>query len=283
MTDLAYTDAIDFGALLKDWRQHRRISQLGLSSISGISQRHISFLETGRSKPSRAMVLALSDSLEIPLRERNALLQCAGFAPAYADGPLDDQRTQRFRGALELMLDHHEPYPALVLDGRWNLILANQGALRFFGQFVDVFAALAAIGAPTEFQIVRLCLHERGLKPFIVNWEELAGSFLSRARRALLLNPRDPLLPGLIAEISNHPAAPEDWRQPDWNSRPDPALTMIMAKDGAQYSLFTMLAHFGAAQSVTLEELSLEIFFPADETTRNRLLELAAGESDASA
>jgi transcriptional regulator with XRE-family HTH domain len=272
MSEASAVSAPNFGTLLKDWRQHRRISQLGLSSLSGISQRHISFLETGRSRPSRAMVLALSDSLDIPLREQNALLQSAGFTAAYSDSPLEGGRTAVFEEALKATLDHHEPYPAMVLDGRWNLVMANQGALRFFGLFVDIFEALQAIGSPTEFQVARLCLREEGLKPYIVNWEELAFSFLARARRALLVNPRDPLLPELIREVSEHPDAPAEWRRPDWTTPPEPALAMHMRKDGVDYSLFTMLAHFGAAQSVTLEELSVEIFYPADDATR-RILE----------
>jgi transcriptional regulator with XRE-family HTH domain len=268
---------LDFGALLKDWRQHRRVSQLGLSSLSGISQRHISFLETGRSRPSRGMVLALSDSLDIPLRERNALLQSAGYAAAYSEAPLVGPRAAVFEAALQAALDHHEPYPAIVLDGRWNLVMANDGALRFFGLFVDVFDSLAAIGSPTEFQVARLCLHDAGLKPYIVNWEDLVWTFLTRARRALLVNPRDPHLPALIREISHHPDAPGEWRRPDWTTPPDPALKMIMGKGNEEYALFTMLAHFGAAQSVTLEELSVETFFPADAPTRAKLERLAAG------
>ncbi len=269
------TPIVDFGALLKDWRAHRRVSQLDLSSLSGISQRHISFLETGRSRPSRAMVLALADSLDVPLREQNALLQSAGFAPAWSESPLDSRGSELFQAALEATLAHHEPYPAMVLDGRWNLVMANEGALRFFGQFVDVFEALTAIGSPSEFQVVRLCLREEGLKPFIDNWEALVFSFLARARRSLLLNPRDPYLPGLIREITRHPDAPDEWRQPDWTSSPEPALAMSMRKGERVYRFFTMLAHFGSAQSVTLEELSVETFYPADEATRAHLEALA--------
>lgn len=267
--------ALEFGDLLKDWRNHRRVSQLSLSAESGISQRHISFLETGRSRPSRAMVLALSDSLDIPLRERNALLQSAGFAAVYSERPLDTEATKVFQAALKATLDHHEPYPALVLDGHWNMVMANEGALRFFGLFVDVFAALEAIGSPSHFQMARLCLSELGIKPFIVNWEELILSFLARARRALLVNPRDPHLPVLIDEILSHPEAPADWRKPEWSSPPAPAIEMQMACNGVEYRLFTMLAHFGSAQHVTLEELSVETFYPADDATRERLLALA--------
>ncbi|MCB1685039.1 MAG: helix-turn-helix transcriptional regulator [Pseudomonadales bacterium] len=194
----ALIQAPEFGRMLKDWRRHRRMSQLGLSSHSGISQRHISFLETGRSNPSRGMVLALADTLDVPLRERNALLQSAGFAAGFSEQPLDSKAMSTFQSALQATLNHHEPFPAIVLDGRWNLVMANAGALRFFGLFVDMGQALADIGSPMHFQIARLCLHDRGLKPFIVNWEDLAWSFLQRARRALLHNPRDPHLPELI-------------------------------------------------------------------------------------
>lgn len=264
-----------FGHLLRDWRQHRRLSQLALSSRSGISQRHISFLETGRSRPSRPTVLALSDALDIPLRERNALLQRGGFAPLYGEARLDDATMALFREALDTALTHHDPYPAIVLDGRWNLVMANQGALRFFGQFVDMGAALEAMGSPREFQIVRLCISDQGFKPFIVNWQELTYSFLQRARRALLVNPNDPLLPILIEEIVEAPDAPQDWRAPDWTTPPAPALNMVMRKGQRQYSLFTMLAHFGAPRDVTVEELSIESFYPADEATRTYLQELA--------
>lgn len=267
--------AADFGRLLRDWRQHRRLSQLALSSRSGISQRHISFLETGRARPSRPTVIALSDALDIPLRERNALLQRSGYAPAYSEAPLNDDTMALFREALDLALTHHDPYPALVLDGRWNLIMANQGALRFFGLFKDPLQALADIGSPTEFQVARLCLDERGLRPFIVNWEELAYSFLQRARRALLLNPNDPLLPVLVEEILSAPGAPAAWQAPDWTTPPAPAINLVMRCGNATYSLFTMLAHFGSPQDVTVEELSVESFYPADEVTKARLLALA--------
>ncbi len=268
----------NFGHLLRDWRRHRRLSQLALSGRSGISQRHISFLETGRARPSRPTVLGLADALDIPLRERNVLLQRSGFAPAYGESPLNDQTLSLFREALDLTLEHHEPYPALVLDGRWNLVAANQGALRFFGQFVDPAEGLAAIGSPREFQIVRLCLDERALRPFIVNWQELLGSFLQRARRALMHNPTDPLLPGLIEEILSAPGAPDAWRAPDWSTPPAPAINMVMRSGNHTYSLFTMLAHFGSPRDVTVEELSVESFYPADEATRARLLALAASE-----
>ena len=263
----------DFGSLLKDWRTHRRVSQLRLATDSGISQRHISFLETGRSNPSRAMVLALASSLDIPLRERNTLLQTAGYSAIYSEEGLNEASIAVFRDALQATLDHQEPYPAMVLDGRWNLVMANQGAFRFFGLFIDVPQVLADIGAQ-EFQMARLTMSDQGLKPFITNWQELAYTFLQRARKALLVNPRDPGLPVLIEEIVSHPEAPQSWQEPDWSSPPAPAINMILEKDGERFELFTMMAHFGAAQQITLEELSMELFYPADSATRERLIAL---------
>jgi len=276
-----YATPLDFGGLLREWRQHRRLSQLELSLRSGISQRHISFLETGRSRPSRAMVIALADALSIPLRERNALLECSGFRAAYGEGTLDDKSMALFREALQLALDHHEPYPALVLDGHWNLVLINQGALRFFRHFRDPFEALAAIGSPATYQMVRLCLRDEGYKPFIRNWTELVYSFLQRARQALLHNPGDQGLRELIEEILAHPDTPARWQAPDWTTPPSPAINMVLDDGRDTWSLFTMLAHFGAPQNVTIEELSVEFFYPADAATRERLLALAAADEAA--
>lgn len=267
--------SLEFGDLLREWRQHRRLSQLELSLSSGISQRHISFLETGRSRPSRPMVIALADALSIPLRERNALLECSGFRAAYGGGSLDDRSMALFREALQLAIEHHEPYPAVVLDGHWNLVMINQGALRFFQHFVDPFAALAAIGNPTTFQMVRLCLRDEGFKPFIRNWTELVYSFLQRARQGLLHNPADAELAGLIDEILAHPDTPSRWHAPDWKTPPSPTINLVLDDGRNTWSLFTMLAHFGSPQNVTIEELSVELFYPADPSTRQRLLALA--------
>ncbi len=263
-----------FGSLLKQWRLFRHISQFDLALEAEVSQRHISFLETGRANPSRGMVLALANSLDLPLRERNSLLRSAGFGAVFAEGDLDEASHQVFREALQQTLDHAEPYPALVLNGQWNMIMANNAALRFFNVFIDPFAALAAMGNPDRFQMVRLCLHEDGLLPYIENWEELMSTFLARTRRALLDNPKDEHLPVLIEEILTHPNAPADWRKV-WSSHSAPAIEMIMSKGSSRYRLFTMLAHFGAPTDVTLEELSVELFYPADDATREQLQKLA--------
>ena len=262
-----------FSSLLKQWRQHRHISQLSLAMIAGVSQRHVSFLETGRANPSKPMVLALANSLDVPLREQNSLLRSAGFSAVYAEGSLDAKSHQIFKTALDATLKQQEPFPAIVLDGQWNLLMANEAAMKFFTLFVDPFKALVDIGNPQEFQIVRLCLHEKGFLPYIQNWQELIASFLQRARRALIANPKNTALPYLIEEILSHPLAPQDWRAL-WSGQPAPAVQMVMAKDGVEYRLFTMLAHFGAPGDVTLEEVSVEMFYPADEATRARLIAL---------
>lgn len=269
---------MQFGSVLKEWRQHRRLSQLALSGLSGISQRHISFLENGRAQPSRPTILALADCMDVPLRERNGLLQAAGFAAAYPES-LDDEQMVVFTQALEAQLNHHDPYPAIVLDGRWNMVMANTGALRFFAEFVDPARWLEDIGNPESFQVARLVLHEGGLAPYVVNWTELVSSFLQRARRDLLANPANQLLPVLIDEILSHPRASKRWQAPQWRSPPAPAITLTMRKDDLTLSLFTMLAHFGAPQNVSLEELALESFYPADSATRDWFEAVNAGLS----
>lgn len=258
--------AASFPLLLKSWRQYRRLSQLELASHSGISQRHISFLETGRSNPSRPMVIALCESLNVPLRERNTLLAGAGFAPVYRDEALDHDSLQFFRETLATVIEHHEPYPALVLDGRWNVVMANQAAVAFFGMFVDPLALVA--GDTRDFRIIRMCLEEDGLKPSVVNWHQLVYALLQRCRRALAANPGDEGLKALIEDITGHQDAPAHWLRPD-TAGAAPVLDMTLEKDGQRYALFTMLAHFGTPEHVTLQELSVEIFYPADAATRS--------------
>ncbi|MEM7077629.1 MAG: helix-turn-helix transcriptional regulator [Pseudomonadota bacterium] len=263
-----------FGTMLKQWRAHRHCSQLELAHRAGTSQRHVSFLETGRANPSRGMVLALAQGLDVPLREQNTLLRSAGFSAAFMEGDLQADSHALFHEALQQIIAQQMPYPALVLDGRWNMVMANPATLKFFGLFVNPLEIFARIGNPTEFQIVRLCLHEEGLMPYIHNWEALIGSFLARARKALLANPKHPSLPLLIDEITTHPRAPKSW-QTVWSTDVRPALEMEMSRGDDHYRMFTMLAHFGSPGDVTLDEMSVELFYPADENTRAKLIALA--------
>lgn len=268
--------APSFGSLLKQWRNHRRLSQLNLAMDSGISQRHISFLETGRAQPSRRTVMDLAETLGVPLRERNTLLMRAGFNSFYSDAPLPSAEGGLFREALDQILARHEPYPALIVDGSWNLLGSNAGAIRLFSAFIDpaLLLGLTGTGAP-NFPMVRLCMEDDGLKPFIENWTEVAYSFLQRARAALLANPLDRAAKQLVDYLEQHPAAPEAWHAPIWNEPGAPTLGIRLRKGQHYYSLFSMMAHFGAPQQITTQELSIELFFPADTATRQALTELA--------
>jgi transcriptional regulator with XRE-family HTH domain len=170
------------GQLLRQWRERRAMSQLGLAAEAGISARHLSFLETGRAQPSREMVLLLSRVLDVPLRGRNELLAVAGHAPIYRETALDAPEMAQVRRALDFMLRQQEPYPAMVLDRHWNILMTNPATARVMGLFLDPDAA-AAVGAPNA---MRLSYHPKGLRPFIVNWEATAAAFIQWLHRDLL-------------------------------------------------------------------------------------------------
>src|SRR5512143_785959 len=170
------------GTLLKQWRERRRISQLTLSLEAEISSRHLSFVETGRSHPSREMVLRLAKVLDVPPRARNDLLSAAGYAPIYRESSLDAPEMAQFRRALDFILRQQEPYPAIVLDRYWNILLGNEGADRFVGFFVDV-AVATALGPPNA---MRLICHPHGLRPYIINWEITTAVLIQWLHRDLL-------------------------------------------------------------------------------------------------
>lgn len=253
-----------FGPVLKNWREGRRLTQLALSGEVGISQRHLSFLETGRARPSRATVLALARQLDVPLRERNEWLVRAGFAPEYPGNTIDEAAMGPFRMALQSVLDHHEPYPAFVIDRRWNPVMANAAAMKFFARYVDVAGLLNPDG---EFQIIRSCMAEEGLKPYLENWSELMGALLDRCQRALLIDPMNEGLKRVVTDILSLPDAPA---KPEQGSL-QPVIPLIFRDGDERFAFFTMLAGFGAAQDVTLDELKVELMFPADDTTRRAL------------
>src|SRR5499426_707321 len=170
------------GGLIRQWRERRRLSQLTLALDGGISARHLSFLETGRANPSRDMVLLLARVLEVPPRGRNELLLAAGYAPVYHERGLDAPEMAQVRRALEFILRQQEPYPALVVDGRWNILMTNEGAKRLVGSFLDD-ESLAAVG---PLNAIRLTYHPRGLRPYIVNWEATAAALIQWLHRDTL-------------------------------------------------------------------------------------------------
>jgi transcriptional regulator with XRE-family HTH domain len=249
------------GDHLREWRMRRRLSQLDLALEAEISTRHLSFLETGRAQPSREMVLHLSDQLEIPLRERNVILVAAGFAPVFPERSLEDPQLAAARRAVDVILKAHEPYPALVVDLRWNLVAAN-GAVGPLLVGVD-----AELLAP-PLNVMRVSLHPKGLAPRIANLGEWQAHGLERLRRQVELT-ADPGLIALIEEIRGYPKPPAPDRRPE--DYGDVVIPLQLMMGDTMLSLFGTTTVFGTPVDITLSELTLETFFPADAATAEAL------------
>ena len=256
-----------FGERLRHWRQHRRLSQLDLAHVADVSTRHLSYVETGRASPSRDMVLRLVDRLDIPLRERNGLLEAAGFAPMYRERPLDAPDMAAARAAVQRILDCHAPWPALAMDRHWNLVMSNQMVSVLIG---DVAAELLQ----PPMNVLRLSLHPRGLAPRIANLRQWREHLFERLRQQIHAT-GDDALAALLAELKGYPedlgghavALPGEHRgvlMPFEFHTPQGVLRLI--------STTTV---FGSPVDITLQELALETFFPADEDTAARLRTLA--------
>jgi transcriptional regulator with XRE-family HTH domain len=254
----------DVGGLLRDWRRRRRISQLDLSVEAEVSARHLSFVETGRSKPSRELVLHLAEHLEVPLRERNVLLLAAGYAPAYTETPLDAEVMAPARAALDAVLSGHHPFPAVIVDGRWNLMSANEPALALLSE--DVAPALLQ----PPINAMRVSLHPEGLAPRIVNLAEYGGHLLTRVQRQAVLS-ADGALAELAAEMAGYLGV--DVVSSSLAAEPADLLfvPLRLRSGGDELSFFSTLASFGTALDITLAELAIEAFFPADDATRTAL------------
>lgn len=255
------------GPLLRSWRQRRQRSQLDLAGAARISTRHLSFVETGRAKPSRELILQLGLALDLPLRERNRLLLAGGYAPAYAERGLDSDALAAARDALERVLRAHEPYPALVVDRHWNLLLHNRPA-----------GALMALVDPSLLQgrinVLRASLHPQGLARSIVNLAQWRGYILKRLGQ-LVANSGDPVLRGLRDELAAMPPLPGESEQAvAANEADDFAVLLHLRTPVGELALLSTLTVFGAPADVTLSELALEAFFPADEATGERLRRL---------
>ncbi len=259
----------DFPDLLKRWRQKRRLSQLDLALSSGVSQRHVSFLESGRARPSRSMVLRLSETLEVPLRERNDWLTCGGFAPAFTARALDDPRMAQVMGAVRMLLANHAPFPAIAVDRAWNIQLSNPP--------FDALSALiggdvwARVGGPGR-NLMRLFFHPAGIRPLVTNWAEIAPLLWRRARReADALGGEE--MKRVLAELAPHQDAETLWS--GQGAALVPVMPLRIEKDRVRLSLFTVIATFGTAQDITADELRIESLFPGDDATE-RLFRAAA-------
>jgi transcriptional regulator with XRE-family HTH domain len=258
------THAPTVGHLLRDWRARRRMSQLDLANEAGISARHLSFVETGRSRPSREMVLHLADRLDVPLRERNALLMAGGFAPTFHATDFAAPEMQAVRDAVDRILAAHEPFPAILVDRQWNLVANNRAAILL----VDGVAA-ELLDPPCN--VLRASLHPKGLAPRIVNLDEWTGHVLGNLRRQVAVTGDDALrdladeLAGYATEMGV--ADPRPHEGPSAIAPQPIAMTMRLRTDDRELAFITMIATFGTAIDITLTELALETFLPADAST----------------
>jgi transcriptional regulator with XRE-family HTH domain len=264
------TNTAPVGGLLRIWRERRRLSQLELAGAADISARHVSFLETGRSVPSRAMLLRLAERLEVPLRERNALLLSAGYAPMYSERRLDDPALRQARAAVDLVIAGHSPYPALAVDRHWTMVSAN----------APVNLLLAGID-PRLLQppvnVLRLSLHPDGLGPRVENYTQWRTHVLMRLRQQIAAT-ADPILIELLAELEAYPLI----SKPDADAKPTDevdyggvVVPFRLRTDFGVLSFFSTTTVFGTPLDVTLSELAIESFFPADPLTTETLNRIA--------
>lgn len=265
------TAARPIGDLLREWRQRRRLSQLTLACDAEISTRHLSFIETGRSQPSRAMILHLSEQLAIPMRDRNILLVAAGYAPIFPERSLDDPALQSVRKAIDLVLEKQKPYPAFALDRHWTIAASN-------GALPEVYVGVAPHLMQPPINALRLTLHPDGLAPRIANLSEWRQHCLARLRRQIDVT-ADPVLLELLRELSqysgpggkNHLAVPTE--------EPAVAIPFCIRTERGLLTFFTTTTMFGSPVDITLSELAVECFYPADAATAQIVRETAAAQN----
>lgn len=262
-----------FGQFLRQWRDRRGLSQLDLAVMSNVSQRHISFLESGRAKPSRAMILELATVLDIPLREQNVMLTAAGFAPVYSESDLQDPQVEPIRKALDFILHKQEPYPAVVIDRYWNLLQSNRAATNLLNFLID-----PQILQP-QFEcinLMRLMFNPQGLRPVVANWQEVAGHLIRRVHREAIVEGQSEKSIALLNELLAYPDVPQSWRNLQWEWHA-PLLTVNFVKGDRQFNFFSTIATLGTPYDITLQELRVECLFPADDITAENMRKLQAG------
>ncbi len=270
MSESAVRSPATAGDYLRSWRQRRRMSQLDLALDADISQRHLSFLESGRSAPSREMLIRLAERLDVPLRERNAMLLAAGFAPLYAERSLEDPAMDAARSAIDRVLKGHEPYPALVVDRHWNLVAHNDAVAPLLAGIDDA----ALLQAPVN--VLRLSLHPRGLASRIANLAEWRAHLLDRLRRQVTAT-RDQALADLLQELAAYPLHGKlaALHAEPMSDHGGVLVPLELITDNGLLSLISITSMFGTPRDVTLSELALEAFFPANAETAHILRALA--------
>ncbi|MFN8024202.1 MAG: helix-turn-helix transcriptional regulator [Acidimicrobiales bacterium] len=261
------------GELVRDWRTRRRRSQLDLALDVGVSTRHLSCVETGRARPSPELILALAHHLEVPLRERNTMLLAAGYAPRYGQRGLDDPAMATVRAAIQRMLDAHDPYPGVVIDRAWNVVLGNGAAQALVAGVSD-----EVLGPPLN--VYRLCLHPGGLATRTSNFVEWAGHLLHQLRRTILLT-GDPTLMALQDEVLDYSTVRQivPLLSPSAPDEPSILVPFRLSTPLGEIATFTTLTSFGTPGDVTLDELAVELFYPADDASAAKLRELASASA----
>jgi transcriptional regulator with XRE-family HTH domain len=256
------------GILLREWRAARRLSQLDLALEAGISTRHLSCLETGKAQPSHEMVVRLADALGMPLRERNALLVAAGYAPCYRESALATPQMSLVSRAIHFILAQQEPFPAFVTNRYWDVVLTNRAMVR-------ILAHLRPNG-PVHRNVLRQIFDPHDMRPVIGNWEEVAGDALRHLQEEVAATPSDSRARALLEEVLAYPGVPDRWRTREPGTTPLPLMTTVLRKDMIELRFFSTLTTFATPRDVTLEELRIECMFPADEATAALCRSLAA-------
>ncbi|MGB4117242.1 MAG: helix-turn-helix transcriptional regulator [Polaromonas sp.] len=246
------------GSLIRQWRSTKRRSQMDLALDAGISPRHLSFVETGRAKPSAEVLMAIADHMDVPLRTRNTWLLAAGYAPRYSEQGLDSARMMPVKAAIQRLLDTHDPYPGVALDKQWNVVLHNQAALKLLGLLPDF------LQTPT-INIFKASLHPQGFAAMTKNFSEW-GSYLVALLQRLMLAGRDENVMALAAEVATYPNVQALKAGTTQATSPESQLLIpcVLEIGGQEISLFTTLTTFGSPRDITLNELCIELFYPSD-------------------
>ena len=262
--------ARDFGRLLKHWRLVRRYSQLDLAGEASVSSRHLCFLENGRAQPSRDMVQALGAALDLPLEVQNALHLAAGFVPPFGDQGWAAVDLQHVRHALDFILNQQEPFPAIVIDGRWDARIRNVSSRRIFGLFKKSYD----MNEDLADNVMHAVFHPKGLRPFIVNWTDFAGHMVQILHREVAQGSR--IAARLRDEILVYPGVPAGWKIPQSPPSSSPVMTMQLRQGDLSLDFFSMFTTFAMPHEVALQQLKIECFYPADSATAAKARQLAA-------
>ena len=266
---------IGFGPLLRDWRTARRMSQQQLAIESEVSTRHISYVENGKSLPSREMVLILASALDLPLRARNSLLSSAGFAPVYRETDLSEPEMQPVRHAFDTILSHHEPYPALVLNRAWDVVKMNNAFMRLFAFLLE-----PPFDPIVGENVMHSLFHPQGVRPYVENWDEVAGFLIDRLYRESITELETSDSRKLLDALLAYPGVPAGMTEIDLASAPRVCVTVDLEKHGTRLKLFSTLTTLGTPMDVTAQELRIESYFPADDATGEWLRKAAASAAN---